>query len=208
MVEKLISVIQKRNFRTHFGIGNLENHWANEITMTEYVNICPCVAESRKEYDLPFDLKRFLVFESFRGQIKSQKTAQTSCKLWIYLSISLLIISKKRNLSNFMRQKLSAIGVRGKIFAQKLTFTYPYERNWSEMVLQTKRLHQMKAGHRWKRFYRELFSWVISYHTQFSTRRMKFQKAQCKTLINHFPDMWYECIFCDITNLYEFVISF
>lgn len=63
MVEKLISVIQKRNFRTHFGIGNLENNWANEITMTEYVNICPCVAESRKEYDLPLDLKRFLVFE-------------------------------------------------------------------------------------------------------------------------------------------------
>lgn len=71
MVEKLISVIQKTNFRTHFGIGNLENHWANEITMT--VNICPYVAESRKEYDLPLDLKRFLVFESFRGQIKSHK---------------------------------------------------------------------------------------------------------------------------------------
>lgn len=81
MVEKLISVIPQKNS------GHILYHAFGEpLGKPDHYdwiclkNICPYVAEIRKEYDLPLYQRSLLVFDSFRGQIKSHKLHRQATK--------------------------------------------------------------------------------------------------------------------------------
>lgn len=63
--------------------------------------ICLYVAESRKGYDLPLDRKRYLVFDSFRGQIKSQKLHTQAANNGFFLVNKLAHYFQKSEFSQF-----------------------------------------------------------------------------------------------------------